>query len=347
MRRHCLRCWGLSFIAALTVTAGRTGHAQEFCGIDDIFNNSFEAQSFVPIAQIKGGMMSAGLTQDINGSLSSISITSPSGTTGNSLVDVTGTFTGPVNTGITVNGVYGVTVNGSFLVPNVPLSAGANTLTAQALTLTGQTNTATGSITQSGSAPPTAINPDHQIGYAPFVVNFAYVVGTLPSGKPVQSVAINFRGSGSNDYTGSLAGAPTSYVYSAPGLYTAQFMVTDTIGNVYTASRAVLIGDFAAQRSMLCDVYGYLKDRMNAQDATGASNVFQPADRTNYLNFFNALGTNMPAAAAQLGVIIDGQFGIGSAELLLERDNSGAQTRSGFPMRMTQGSDGVWRISEM
>jgi hypothetical protein len=321
--------------------------AQELCGIDDIFNNGFETPGFVPIAQVPGGVMSAGLAQDITGPLTAVAITSPTGTTSGSTVDVLGTFTGPVNTGITVNGVYGLTVNGSFLVPNVPLSTGANTLTAQALTLTGQTASGTGSVTQGGSPPPTAVNADHPTGIAPFVVNFTYVVGTLPSGKPVQSVTVNFRGTGPNDYSGTLAGAPTSFTYSTPGLYTAQFQVTDTSSNTYTATRAILIQDFAAQRSMVCDIYGYLKDRLNAQDATGASNAFQPADRSTYLTFFNALGANMPAASAQLGAILDGQFAIGYADLLLERDNSGAQTRSGFPLRMTQGTDGVWRISEM
>lgn len=344
MRKFCGVSWSILLV---TCAWPMLATAQEFCGIDDIFYNGFEASSFVPIAQTHGGQMSAGLVQDITGPLTSVVITAPTGTTGDATVDVVGTFTGPVDTGITVNGAYAVTVNGSFLVPNVPLNAGANTLTAQALTLTGATTSGTASVTQGGSPSPIAMKADHPFGFAPFIVNFTYIVGTLPSGKPVQSVAVNFRGSGANDYIGALAGAPASFTYTAPGLYTAQFQVTDTSSNTYTATRAILIQDFPAQRSMLCDVYGYLKNRMSVQDATGASNVFQPADRSAYLTFFNALGTNMPVAAAQLGVIIDGQLGSGIAELLLERDDTSTQTRGGFPLRITQGTDGVWRISEM
>ena len=48
-----------------------------------------------------------------------------------------------------------------------------------------------------------------------------------------------------------------------------------------------------------------------------------------------------------MGVIIDGQLGIGFADVLILRDDTVAQTRSGFPLRLTQCSDGVWRISEM
>jgi hypothetical protein len=97
---------------------------------------------------------------------------------------------------------------------------------------------------------------------------------------------------------------------------------------------------------MLCDVYGYLRDRLNAQDASGAANAFQPAERTTYLNFFNTLGTSMPTAAGQLGVIVNGLVGVGYSDFLLVQDNSD-QTRSGYPVRMTQSGDGVWRISEM
>lgn len=97
---------------------------------------------------------------------------------------------------------------------------------------------------------------------------------------------------------------------------------------------------------MLCDIHSYLKDRLNAQDVVGAGSAFQPAIRTDYTNMFTVLGTDMPATAGQLGSIGNGMIGLGFAEMLLIRDNSD-QTRSGFHERLTQGSDGVWRISEM
>ncbi|WP_165371392.1 hypothetical protein [Pseudolysobacter antarcticus] len=47
----------------------------------------------------------------------------------------------------------------------------------------------------------------------------------------------------------------------------------------------------------MCDIYGYLKDRLNAQDATGAGNAYQPVVRSDFTTFFTQLGTNMPATA--------------------------------------------------
>ncbi|MEO8959856.1 MAG: hypothetical protein ABI304_12995 [Rudaea sp.] len=344
-RTHSRFCMGL--VIATACLASEAGYAQEFCGIDDIFNNGYETPSFVPITQISGGVMSAGLVQDITGT-GTLSVTlATSGTTSDASVDVTGTFTGPVNTGIAVNGVAGFTANGKFVVPNVPLTSGSNALNVTATILPGATATTSGSIAQSGTATPIVVAVDRSLGYAPFTDSFNYLIGALAGSATINNVAIDFRGIGSNDYNGTLAGAPTSYAYTTPGLYLAQFQFTDSNSVVYTIHRAVLVQDIAVQRGMLCDVYGYLKDRLSAQDATGAGNAYQIVARTDFVNLFTQLGSNMPSAVAQLGAIVNGSLGIGFADLLIVRDDTVNQTRSGFPLRMTQGADGVWRISEM
>jgi hypothetical protein len=332
----------LSTKQILTIPAG-----SEFCGIDDIFYNGFESPTFTPITQLSGGSASLGLTADILGSGTLSATVSTSGTTSDATVDVTGTFNGPVNTGITVNGIAGFTAGGKFVVPNVSLIAGANALNVTATILPGTTATATGSITQSGTATPIIVAADRTLGYAPFTETFSYLIGSLAGNATINSVAIDFRGIGTNDYSGSLAAAPTTYAYAQLGLYIAQFKFTDSNNIVYTIHRAVLVQDTNVQQNMLCDVYGYLKDRLNAQDANGAANVFQPADRSTYLTFFNGLDIDMPTAALQLGYIVNGMIATDFVELLLVRDNNTSQLRSGYPLRMTQSGDGVWRISEM
>jgi len=98
-------------------------------------------------------------------------------------------------------------------------------------------------------------------------------------------------------------------------------------------------------------VFGYLRDRLANQDATNAGYAFHADMRSNYLSLFNQLlgnpaGSNLPALAQQLGVVVNGQLGFNFADMLIVRDNAD-QTRSGFPLRVTVGADGVWRISEM
>jgi Glucodextranase, domain B len=346
MRGHL---WQRGFCALFTACLGASAAQAETCGIDSIFVDDFESATFVPIGQVRGTVSSPGLIADIIGSGTlTVAIGSPTGspTTGEKTVDVVGTFAGPINTGITANGVAGFVANGQFVIPDVPLSSGSNIITVEATTIPGALASASTSIPQGGLPSPVSLTTDRAIGYAPLEVTFHYNVGVLPGAATVQSISINFRGTGPDDYVGPLSGAPTTYTYSQIGVYTAHFALTDSNSQVYGVYSTVAVQDLAVQRGMVCDIYGYLKDRLSAQDSTGASNAFQPAIRSEYATFFNQLATNMPATASQLGVVVNGQFGMGFADLLLVRDNV-SQTRSGFPVRLTQGADGVWRISEM
>lgn len=188
---------------------------------------------------------------------------------------------------------------------------------------------------------------DRVSDYAPAQFTFAYSIGALPLGATVTAVKVDFNGDGVFDYSGpTLAGAPTTHTYTAPGIYTATFSVVYSNGNGYQVRKSIAALDLAAQRGMLCDVYGYLKDRLNAQDAEGASRAYQESSRDGYRTLFQAAGIHMPSIVPDLGVIGDGLIGNGFSELTIVRDNSD-QTHNGFPLRMTQDADGVWRILEM
>jgi FG-GAP repeat/IPT/TIG domain/Bacterial Ig-like domain (group 3) len=320
----------------------------EICGFDP--KATYPAASgFVPIAQLPALVPSAGLITAITGTGTlSVDISTPqaNATIAGNTVDVVGTFVGPTNTGITVNGVVAYTQGGKFLAQAVPLKAGANVLNVVATTLTGVTATNSLHVNQGGTASPVSIDiaGPSSTGFAPAAILFHYSIGSLSG---VRSVSLDYDGNGLIDWTGtSLANAPNQLTYSRPGLFKVVLTVVDLGGSVYTAQRQILIEDLVMTRSTLCDVYGYLKDRLNAQDATGAASAYQPLVRSQYQAQFAAIGTGMPAMVPMLGAIGYGYVAPGYAELTLVRDNAD-QTRSGFPLRMTLGSDGVWRISEM
>ncbi len=340
----------VSFISGHTILAAPPTGAKEMCGIDAVTIDSFESPSFVPIDQLPGVVLSPGLNRSIIGSGSlSFTVESPSAgaTTAESSVDVLGTFSGPANTGITINGVVGQTSHGQFLVANVPLAPGSNSLAITATVLSGTTATGTLSVTRAGTAAPVALQVTSAYGLAPATLTFEPVIGTLPENATVQSMALDADGDGTYDFSATApAVLPTIITYPQPGRYNAALRVTDSNGIDYVAHRAVMVGDLAAHRGMLCDVYGYLKDRLNAHEATNASNAYHGIVRDQYQSLFTTLGSRMPDAASNLGFITKGFIGPGFAELTLVRDNTD-QTRSGYPLRLTQGSDGVWRISEM
>lgn len=97
---------------------------------------------------------------------------------------------------------------------------------------------------------------------------------------------------------------------------------------------------------MLCDVYGYLKKKLDEADANGAGLAYVASVRSRYLAAFTALGANMPSVATQLGTIASGFIGPEYAEILVMRDNAD-QTRSGYHIQMVQDAYGVWRILGM
>lgn len=327
----------------------------EICGIV-INSNSVPQFGFIPVDQLSGAVPSAGLVTDIigDGNLT-VEITSPitNSTTADAYIDVVGSFSGPTNTGITVNGIVAQTVNGQFLAPNVPLNPGINTLNIIATTLTGATATASASITREGTPLFLSIDVDNHsnqsTGYAPQTITFDLTIGSLPNNASILTVSVEYGYNLNSfiDNTGSTTnGAKKSFTYFSPGLYEVRLKIVDNNYNTYSAARHVLIQNFNMQRSMLCDIYGYLKDRLKAQDAAGAANAYQPLIRNQYQLQFATYGAQMPLVATNLGTIAAGRIAPGYADLTLIRDNSD-QTRNGFPLRITQGIDGVWRISEM
>lgn len=322
----------------------------EICGFDPKADYPVPT-GFAPIEQLPGAVPSMGLAPGATGDQPlAVAITSPAAdsTTADNLIDVVGTFTGPANTGITVNGIIANTLNGQFVANNVPLSAGANSLNVVATTITGATADATVTVVQGGTPGPISISfgGSGSNAFAPTSIPFNYSLSPLPAGAAVQSIELEY-GTGVDPWIGSdISSAPTSISYSVPGVSTLTLNVYDNQGNTYRAQRTVLIQDFVAKRSMLCDVYGYLKDRLKAKDAAGAANAYQSLIHDQYQNQFTAFDTAMPSVATQLGTITIGRISQGYVDMTLVRDNAD-QTRSGFPLRMTQGSDGVWRISEM
>jgi hypothetical protein len=322
----------------------------QICGFDP--KATYAAQTgFVPIEQLASAVPSMGLVPGVTGNQPlTVAVTSPAenSTTSDGMVDVVGTFTGPANTGITVNGIIANTLNGQFVANNVPLDPGANTLNVVATTLPGATASADVSVMHGGTPGPISISIADSVTniFAPASIGYNYALAPLPSGAAVSSIRIDY-GTVADPWVGSgIASAPPAVSYSVPGVYALTLRVVDSQGNTYTAQRTVLVQDLVAKRSMLCDVYGYLKDRLNAQDAIGAASVYQPLIHDQYQNQFIAFDSVMPGVSSQLGTIATGRLAQSYADMTLVRDNAD-QTRSGFPLRMTQGSDGVWRISEM
>ena len=330
-----------------------SAEAQEVCGVDTLFANGFEVApaSYPPLASTPGAIPSPGATQSIVGpGTFSINITFPTSgaTTGATTTEVAGTFSGPTDTGILVNGAVAYVDGGNFYVPSLQLSAGSNTLTATATKLTGETATTTSTLTQSGSASPVVLNMRRVVSYAPLRVHFYPIIGALPGGATVVSTAIDYNGDGTDDLTNPAPGVDINFLATQAGLYRARLTVQDSNGATYTAYHTYLVQDFQRQSGMMCDVYGYMRTKLSAAtpDINGALVAIHPTERDKFQSVFTGFGAALPAFATNLGIIangtLDGTFG----NFIVVRQNAD-NTLSGFHMQFLQDDSGVWRISDM
>jgi hypothetical protein len=272
-----------------------------------------------------------------------VTITSPiaSASISSNAVQVEGTFTGPSNTGITVAGVPATIIGDRFISEPLVLDTGASTVAVRATTMDGLSGAAQVAVTV--SAPPAQdfkISVPSKVGFAPF--KFKPVL-SLSDISDIQSVAIDFNGDGTNDYTGTIGNVPI-HTYSTPGVYRVRVVIT-TSSQTYTRFRTVAVPSLPETRARACTVYAHLKARLRVNDSAGALLAFTKPLQPQYQELFVALGTNRPLFADKLPIIANGVFSPIDAEIVLVRE-VGTQLR-GAMMHLVRMGDGVWRIDSL
>jgi len=349
MSFHGLRLLCL-FFSVVTTTCATTAYA-ELCGIDSIFASGFQTDTSNPaLSSTPGAVSSPGTAVSITTS-SPITLTTTYPASGSTIngptVDVAGTFVGPTNTGITVNGMVAYADGGQFLAVGVPMIAGSNTLTVSATTLNGQTGTTSVSVSQcSTSSDPIALNVSRRLAYAPYRMVFSPSIGTLPDGGTAQTVSIDYNGDGTDDVTNPSSSTTLTYLASTANLYTARLTVVSTNHTTYTTYTRYFVEDFKRQSGMLCDVYGYMKERLNAQDTSGALTAVGANAQDEFQPMFTNKASALPAYVANLGNIVDGYIDGRSGTFLVVRQKADL-TLAGYHIEFSQNADGTWRIAGM
>ncbi len=357
----------LALIAIVSLSLGTaTVGAQEVCGLANVQYNRLHSDGFesLPAASARSGEPTTAKTSETKpaspsvakldlgkplglapkiakGVAPTISITFPAD--GASLpgraFEIRGTFTGPVNTGISVNGSPALTFGNQWVSLPVRPAAGAFAITATATTMDSLTAAASRNVTVGSTAPDIELLP-RQIGnIAPAEIGFRFRSSTS---VVLGNVQVDFDGNGVDDYDGPASGIPVSFRYNAPGLYTARAKSLIS-GNLVSTERTVLIADVVVQRERACSVYGALRAALTANDIEATLETFVAHKRESMRPFFTALGSNRPVFATRLGTIANGVIGVDHASLIALRIEGGEPI--GYSVEFASGADGVWRIT--
>ncbi len=271
-----------------------------------------------------------------------LSVASPANgaSIGSDKVSVTGTVQGPLNSGVTVNGIAAAVSGNTFFAGAVPLQPGANTLTVTAISLDGQTVTQSVSVTSTGAAP-IQITADTVQGLAPLKVNFTV---TNTSGKTLTSIRADFTGSGSFSFFN--ASTPISNTYAAPGTYQAQFSVFDNSGASVQQTITIVVQDPAQIGQILQATWTGFTGALASGNTTQATRYFNSRAQLRYGPVLTALQPFLPQIVANFAPIQLATLERGIGEYAVKRTNAAGITYL-YLIYFIQDDDGVWRLDTM
>src|SRR5713101_2775636 len=162
-------------------------------------------------------------------------------------VFVSGTFSGPANTGVTVNGVASFTDGHFFYANNVPLAKGRNTIEAVATTPEGKHAESRVVIEATGTLVlQLSTTPDSGLNKLSATFTFVFFTST-----PIRSIAMDFDGDGVVDISSANPASALQFTYSNPGLYVAKLRLTDAKGDTYERVFAVQVLDASAHDRLM------------------------------------------------------------------------------------------------
>jgi hypothetical protein len=252
---------------------------------------------------------------------------------------VHGTYTGPINTGITVNGVVAETDGrGRFALNSVPLDIGTNIIDVALTTIGGQSAAKSMTVMRTGNAPFRVVAvPD--AGFAPFTTLLSAV---SRNAGPVTHVDVTNLGGGTFDgsfFDGQTLGRLS---FASPGLYLPRITVSYANNQSYAQTVAIAVKDAAEIDGMFLGMFNRVASLLRSRQKATALTLLTEPNRSAFEAVFNELDARLPQ-------IVDTFSGIGGISLGNELATYALKRASGedvkiFLIEYMRDSDGVWRI---
>ena len=261
-------------------------------------------------------------------------------------VSISGTVQAPLNSAVIVNGkAAALNLNGQFVVDNILLQPGSNTLTLVLNTQDGTPVTRTIALASTGVAP-FQVTLDPQEGLAPLT---ATMIITNRGKVAFQRIDVDLNDDGTPEQTlTSLTDdeAVLTLTFPTPGIRTVRVKVFDAANNlIYSTLRKVLARDPRDVGSITVAVFNGMIDKLRVGNISSALNAVTGGVQDKYRAIFTSLQPALGTIAGQIGTIQRITLTSDLAELAVVRNsNSGLQT---FSVYLIRSEDGIWRIDGM
>jgi hypothetical protein len=269
-----------------------------------------------------------------------IQITSPQNgaVVNSSYVMVNGTVTATsADIGITINGIPATIHNGSWVVNGVPLADGSNTITVKAIDTNQNSITKTITLTKA-QADWVQLTANVTSGIAPLTV---YFFASTSMQNQAQLYEMDFTGAGAFTTIGQNFDNVT-YTYAAEGIYYPVLRVTDSGGNIFTATVTITVVSKANLNTLLTQKWEGMKNALIAGDTLSASNYFCNKTKDEYKQVFDALSTQLPQLVQGMQPIQFIYSEAGTAQYRIKRTQNG--TAYTYYIYFTIDEDGIWKL---
>ena len=260
---------------------------------------------------------------------------------------VRGFVSAPANSAVTVNGaVTHIDDFGFFQANDVPLTPGANSVTAIVTTQDGQSTSQSITINSSGAGA-FVVHASPTEGLDSLNVTFTV---ENPGNIPFKQINFDLDNDGFPNLIATAAqffdGKLTVTATYPAGTWLAVIKVFDDQDRViYSTSKSIVVFIPSMLQGNLRGIYDGMLARLRAGNIAGALTAFTGSAYDKYNAIFTQLQPSLATVVDQLGEISEINFGEDLAELSVVRNTANGPQR--FMLYMIRAEDGIWRIDGM